>query len=198
MCRTSPITNHFNLPEQDLSIPLPSFLKAPKFCSKQDFFSFMEKNNNKKIIWLGLTISLFFVFIFFITKDIGQNIVPTSLSENYQTVKTPPALPLNKGEEKIGDRVILEIEEIKYEAKIGKEESVYDFMLELQKESKINFKDQNYPGMGKLIEEINGVKNNGEKNWIYYVNNKKAKIGVSNYKVKSGDVVSWKYEEDIN
>lgn len=194
MCRTSPITNHFNLPEQDN----PSFLKAPKFCSKQDFFSFMEKNNNKKIIWLGLTISLFFVFIFFITKDIGQNIVPTSLSENYQSVKLPPALPLNKGEEKIGDRVILEIEEIKYEAKIGKEESVYDFMLELQKESKINFKDQNYPGMGKLIEEINGVKNSGEKNWIYYVNNKKAKIGVSNYKVKSGDVVSWKYEEDIN
>ena len=47
--------------------------------------------------------------------------------------------------------------------------------------------------MGKFIESINDLKN-GEKNWIYYVNGEKANIGVSNYKIKSGDVVSWKYE----
>ena len=48
-----------------------------------------------------------------------------------------------------------------------------------------------------MIEEINKVKNGGEKNWIYYVNGKKAEIGVSNYKIKEGDVVSWKYENSL-
>ena len=69
-------------------------------------------------------------------------------------------------------------------------------MTELQKEGKINFKEKKYPGMGKLMEEINGVKNSGDKNWIYYVNNKKANIGVSNYKINKGDTVSWKYEKN--
>ena len=72
------------------------------------------------------------------------------------------------------------------------------FMAELQKEGKINFKDETYSGMGKFIEEINGVKNNGEQNWIYYVNGKKAEIGISNYEIKAGDTVSWKYEKNIN
>ena len=44
--------------------------------------------------------------------------------------------------------------------------------------------------MGKLVEEINGLKNSGEKNWIYYINGKKANIGVSNYKINKGDIVS--------
>ena len=52
--------------------------------------------------------------------------------------------------------------------------------------------------MGKFIETINGVKGNGDQNWIYYVNGQKAQVGVSNYKIKPGDVVSWKYEENKN
>jgi len=65
----------------------------------------------------------------------------------------------------------------------------------LRNEGKIDFKEKTYVGMGKFIEEINGVKGNGNKYWIYYVNNKKAEVGVSNYKLKSGDVVSWKLED---
>lgn len=95
------------------------------------------------------------------------------------------------------DTVTLEINGVKYEDKISGQTNVYFFMEQLQNEGKINFKDETYIGMGKLIEEINGLKN-GEKNWIYYVNGEKANIGVSNYKIKSGDVVSWKYEQSIN
>jgi len=69
-------------------------------------------------------------------------------------------------------------------------------MVKLREEGKINFKDKTYSGMGKLIKEINGIKNSSEKNWIYYVNGKKATIGVSNYQIKPGDVVSWKYEKN--
>jgi len=75
------------------------------------------------------------------------------------------------------------------------EKSVYDFMDTLRQEGKITFTEKNYTGMGKFIETINGIQSNGDQNWIYYVNNQKAKVGVSNYKIKSGDVVSWKYEK---
>ena len=73
--------------------------------------------------------------------------------------------------------------------------SVYDFMSKLRSEGKIDFTEKNYIGMGKFIETINNVKGDGNRNWIYYVNGKKAIIGVSNYKINKGDIVSWKYEE---
>ncbi len=80
---------------------------------------------------------------------------------------------------------------------ISGEISVYDFMNKLRDEGKINFTEKNYAGMGKFIDSIDGIQGNGEKNWIYYVNDKKANIGVSNYKINMGDIVSWKYEKEI-
>jgi len=74
--------------------------------------------------------------------------------------------------------------------------TVYDFMSKLQSEGKINFTEKNYIGMGKFIETINGIKGTGNRNWIYYVNGKEAQIGVSNYKINPGDIVSWKYGKE--
>lgn len=93
-------------------------------------------------------------------------------------------------------KIILEINDKKYESTLPENSNIYEHMDHLQKEGKITFKYKNYPGMGKFIEEINNIKN-GEKSWIYYVNNKKATIGISNYKIKNGDVVSWKLESNI-
>lgn len=139
--------------------------------------------NNKKIIWLGLVISLFFFLIFVFTKDIGQNINPIL-----------PTSPAPAQAEKT-NTAFLEINDKKLETTITEKESIYDFMTKLKNERKIDFKSENYAGMGEFVEEINGLKN-GEKNWIYYVNNKKANIGVSNYKINKGDIVSWKYEKN--
>ncbi|MFA5937093.1 MAG: DUF4430 domain-containing protein [Candidatus Paceibacterota bacterium] len=142
----------------------------------------MDKNS-KKIIWLGFII-LFFVFLIFVlVKNTEQNI---------SSISPPLSAPTQI--EKTG-QAFLEIDEKKLETLITKEENIYDFMVKLKKERKIDFKEKNYYGMGMLIEEINGVKN-GDKNWIYYVNGKKATIGVSNYQIKPGDVVSWKYEKN--
>ncbi len=79
---------------------------------------------------------------------------------------------------------------------ISGEISVYDFMNKLRDEGKINFTEKNYAGMGKFIDSIDGIQGNGEKNWIYYVNDKKANIGVSNYKINLGDIITWKYEKN--
>ena len=92
------------------------------------------------------------------------------------------------------DNTTLEINGTKYETEISGPTNVDALMQKLKDEGKINFKSETYTGMGKFIEEINGVKND-KKNWIYYVNGEKANIGISNYQIKPGDVVSWKYED---
>ena len=90
-----------------------------------------------------------------------------------------------------------QITELNFTDTISNPTTVYDFMNTLQKEGKINFTEKNYTGMGKFIESINGVQNNSNQSWIYYVNGTEAQVGVSNYKIKAGDIVSWKYEKSI-
>ena len=140
--------------------------------------------NNKKIIILGFIISLFFFSIFIFTKDLGQS-PPNRQGLLKQAL--PVLIKTNKA--------FLEINGEKISTDIIEGENIYNFMTKLKKEGKVNFKDKTYSGMGKLIEEINGIKN-GDKYWIYYVNGKKANIGVSNYKINKGDIISWKYEKD--
>ena len=105
----------------------------------------------------------------------------------------PVEVPQNTINQSSNQTAILFINSEKYETNISVGTKIYDFMQKLQAERKINFKTKNYSGMGEFMTEINGVKNN-QKNWVYYVNNKKAQIGISNYKINPGDVVSWKYE----
>jgi len=137
-----------------------------------------KKTKGKILIVLGILITLFGVFLL----NSRENIT------NRQDLLNKQVLPVEN------KKTILEINGIRYESEISGQMSVYDFMTQLRNEEKITFKEKNYPGMGKFIEEINGIKGNGEKYWIYYVNDKKAEIGVSNYQINIGDIVSWKYE----
>lgn len=61
------------------------------------------------------------------------------------------------------------------------------------------FSGKEYTGLGFFVEEINGVKNSSSANgyWIYYVNGQTAKVGISNYLLKSDDIIKWKYEKNI-
>jgi hypothetical protein len=44
--------------------------------------------------------------------------------------------------------------------------------------------------MGIFIEEINGIRGDN-KYWIYSVNGIEASVGVSRFRLKSGDIISW-------
>ena len=134
----------------------------------------------KIIIALFLVLVIFGSIFFFFQKE---KTLPIAEEKVQQPLKTRPTL--------------LEINQDRYEGFINEPTSIYDFMSQLRQEGQIDFKEKNYIGMGEFVEEINGMKNNGDKNWIYYVNGKKANIGVSNYKLTSGDIVSWKYEKNI-
>lgn len=86
-----------------------------------------------------------------------------------------------------------------YEVSLPENSSVYEMMKMIRSENPdFSFNGKEYSGLGFFVEEINGVRNNKdsrENYWIYYINGKKAEAGISNYIVKSGDEILWKYEE---
>ena len=158
--------------------------------AQAEFFCYMLKNiKNKILITLGIIIILICIFLFISKKNNSLNKKGVTNSPTSQNVRE-----IVKEKKVTNDLITLEINNIKYQDQIKTEISIADFMEKLKQEGKIDFEEKNYIGMGKFIESINGVKN-GEKNWIYYVNGKKANIGMSNYKINQGDIVSWKYEK---
>ena len=156
-------------PEQDNIL----LFEGLKFCLSRIFLFMTRKEKTKKLIFISFLLIICLALISFYKNPQKQNINPVIESSS----KT----------------ATLFVNDAKYESKISDQISIYNFMNQLQNEGKITFKEKYYSGMGEFIEEINGIKN-GDKNWIYYVNNRKAEIGISNYKIKTGDVVSWKYE----
>lgn len=94
----------------------------------------------------------------------------------------------------------LQILENSYTLDIQKEHSAYELMRVAQEQGLITFGAKGYSGMGFFIESINGVSNDNRKGtyWIYYINGKKAQLGVSSYIVQPEDIIKWNYEHDEN
>ena len=94
--------------------------------------------------------------------------------------------------------VNLEVEGTAYKVSVKPGSSVYDAMVQAQKTSDLSFKGSEFPGLGFLIEEINGLRQNPKagKYWIYYKNGRKAEVGISMYKLQTHDVILWKYEDE--
>lgn len=58
----------------------------------------------------------------------------------------------------------------------------------------VNIKGENFSGLGFFVESINGIEAKNGNTWIYYINGKKATVGVSSYKLQKEDLIEWKYE----
>jgi hypothetical protein len=91
------------------------------------------------------------------------------------------------------NEVSLVVSDKKYNVSIQKADTVYKVMQNLQKDEKNNFSFiiKEYPSLGIFVDEINGVKGGNGKYWIYEVNDKEASVGISNYIIKDGDIISW-------
>ena len=153
---------------------------------------FISKN---KIISTIVLIVFLFLGILFLKSYL------LSKQETILVLKSIKTLNINAVETNIPDdqtntiQTTLQINGVIYKDQIKKNTSVYDFMNQLKNEGKISFTEKDYIGMGRFIDSINGIKNNNNMSWIYYVNGKEAQVGVSNYKINPGDIVSWKYEK---
>jgi len=147
----------------------------------------MSKREKIGIIFTLGCFLIFFYVLFSIPHILFRKVPPIYKIHENQNLRIQ-----NKNQETVN--TVLEVNGISYYSEISSPTTVYDFMEKLQEEGKITFEGKTYPEMGIFIEEINGAKGTGDKYWIYYVNGKEADVGISNYKINTGDVVSWKYE----
>jgi hypothetical protein len=61
----------------------------------------------------------------------------------------------------------------------------------------LSFEFKDFGGsLGSFVQGINGIETDNRKGlyWIYYINDEKAHVGISNYILQPGDNIEWKYE----
>ncbi|MEK9165538.1 MAG: DUF4430 domain-containing protein [Patescibacteria group bacterium] len=78
-------------------------------------------------------------------------------------------------------------------------QSLWSIMQETLEKNNIYLDYQDYGGdLGVFIKQI-GDKKNGQdsKYWQYLINGEYAKMGVSSYKVRAGDVILWKFTNNV-
>jgi len=94
---------------------------------------------------------------------------------------------------------ILKLNDNEYKISLAPSSSVLDLMNALQIRGDIKFQGHESAGLGFFVESINGLKNFTDHTsyWIYYINGKSASVGISNYILKPGDIITWKYEKPI-
>jgi hypothetical protein len=140
--------------------------------------------NNKKIILIIFISLCVLIGVFSLAKSqVGIKPIP-------EIQIAPKALSLENVE------VSLNVLDKNYKISIQKGATVYEVMknLQEQKENNFTFVYKEYSGLGIFIEGINEVKGEPGKYWIYYVNDIEASVSVSKFKLKDGDVISWKQE----
>ncbi len=140
-----------------------------------------------------IIIGIIFISYFIKEKNISKNDNILPIKQNF--IREPERIILEKQpnkEIKKENTVVFKIQGKSYFVEIKDGDTVYDAMKNLQKD-KINnfsFNYKEYSGLGIFVEEINGVGGDG-KYWIYTVNGNEASVGVSKFKLKSGDIINW-------
>ena len=76
-------------------------------------------------------------------------------------------------------------------------ENLYDALKAATAKEGISMTSKEYPRMGYLVESIGGEKNGTDgKYWQFLVNGKYANEGASSYRIKTGDVIEWKFSNE--
>lgn len=155
------------------------------------------KRNRKNIIWVLLLVVITFCFYLLFSNNKKVEI-PVEIETNSELpVETQTKsvfvkeLPLNENIKNVS--TTLQVLDKSYSLKTEEGVSVYDVMKDASNEG-FSFEGKEYPSMGFFVEKINGIKNGEGGNWIYYVNGVEASIGISNYIIKDGDIITWKFE----
>ena len=96
-------------------------------------------------------------------------------------------------------RAVIDVQSLSYEVFTPEGSTAYDLMVAAaSKQDDFSFQGQNFPGIGFFVEEINGLAQDKKSGmyWIYYINGQTAQVGVSQYKLKNNDIITWKYEKE--
>lgn len=83
-----------------------------------------------------------------------------------------------------------------FELRFNDGEVLFDVLNRLRLAREIDFGGKEYSGLGFFVERINELKPGKGESLILFVNNKKADVGVSGYKLKKGDLIEFKVEDN--
>ena len=73
-------------------------------------------------------------------------------------------------------------------------ENLFQATKDLAAKNNLQFDYKDYKGLGVLVTQIGNDKNGaGGRYWQYWVNDKLAPVGASDYVIRSGDVIEWKF-----
>jgi len=86
---------------------------------------------------------------------------------------------------------------IEYSVVITENVTVADFLIECADHNDFTIQKKYWTGYKSfLIEAINDIENgDDDRYWQYYVNDKFADVGCSNYFLDDNDVVEWRFEQ---
>lgn len=135
-----------------------------------------------------------------VNSNVGEEINSSKSREESKPVKNqstqPKTNPDLKKDESGQIEVSLRVLGKDYKTRIDIGETVLDAMNKIasEKENNFSFKTKDYGDLGSFVSEINGVEGKPGEYWLYYLNDKKASLGVSKNVLKAGDSISWKQE----
>lgn len=164
----------------------------------------MRKNQKKVLILILSTVLIIIcIFYYFFVYKKNQAFIYTDSKPIDSSIlqlgkqNLSPTLSLVRVGENADTKTIqvsLSVLGKTYDTEVKENSTVFDVMKKMEGEGMFNFKFTENPGMGAFVTEINGAKGKPGEYWLYYVNDKKATVGISNYTLKNGDIINWKQE----
>ena len=140
-----------------------------------------------------LLVSLAAIFVGFILawfKIFGVVQTPQSFKLNTIDVSSTPTpqmennatLKIDYGEENISS----------YSYDFSGDKTAYDSLKETLDKNQIPMEITNYD-FGIFVKSINGNESTAEMAWIYFINGVSGNVAADQTKIKSGDIIEWRY-----
>ena len=132
-----------------------------------------------------IVVTLVGLLVGFAAGQWGVNSISPEISQNVSLQNEKVSVMFDYGNGKINV----------YTGNIEKEnETLFELTKDIAEKNKLALEYKEFSGLGVLIEKIGTEKNGTDKKyWQYWANNEYAKVGADMYKVKSGDIIEWKF-----
>lgn len=169
----------------------------------QRFFIFMRKQKIYiSMVFIFILLGLF-IFVFFKSPPSKINTeipIKQTISSNPETATTTEIKPISETNSsqnpvKKEIRITLKTKDTIYTASVPTNSSVYDAMNIISSTTSFRFKAKYYSGLGYFIQEVNEITNLNGTYWTLYINGLYSTKGASQYVLKNGDIIEWKFEK---
>jgi hypothetical protein len=145
------------------------------------------KNSSIALLLIAfIAINVIFFYVYSVKTDFSW---PKISFENY-TGKTEKKINTVLNIETGGDKKI-------FTASLPVGSTAADLLKDTNNKNDIGLITKEFPGSGLFVEGLMGKNSDTKKNtyWFFYINGASSQVGISQYKIKDADTITFKYEE---